>query len=49
VVKVAEPLIARRGEEEEAARGWVAALEAIVREYPTQWFNFFDIWHPFDR
>lgn len=49
VVKVAEPLTARRGEEEEAARSWVAALEAIVREYPTQWFNFFDIWDPFDR
>jgi lauroyl/myristoyl acyltransferase len=44
VVKIAEPFIAARGEEEAAARTWVAALEAIVREYPTQWFNFFDIW-----
>jgi len=46
VVKIAEPFIAARGEEEAAARTWVAALEAIVREYPTQWFNFFDIWAP---
>jgi predicted LPLAT superfamily acyltransferase len=38
-----------RGEEETAARTWVAALEAIVRAYPTQWFNFFDIWEPFDQ
>jgi lauroyl/myristoyl acyltransferase len=48
VVKIAEPFTASRGEEEAAARTWVAALEAIVREYPTQWFNFFDIWEPFD-
>ena len=49
VVKIAEPFTAARGEEEAAARTWVAALEAIVREYPTQWFNFFDIWEPLDR
>ena len=48
VVKIAEPFTAARGEEEGAARTWVAALETIVREYPTQWFNFFDIWEPFD-
>jgi len=46
VVKVAEPFTAVRGEAEAAARVWVATLEAIVREYPTQWFNFFDIWDP---
>ena len=45
-VKVAEPLIAERGREEDAARQWVAILESVVREYPTQWFNFFDIWQP---
>jgi KDO2-lipid IV(A) lauroyltransferase len=49
VVKIAEPFIAARGEEEAAARTWVAALETIVREHPTQWFNFFDIWDPFGR
>jgi lauroyl/myristoyl acyltransferase len=49
VVKIAEPFTAARGEEEAAARVWVATLEAIAREYPTQWFNFFDIWEPFDQ
>jgi len=19
----------------------------VVREHPTQWFNFFDVWHPY--
>jgi len=47
-VKVAEPLTAKRGQEEEAARAWVAILEGVVREYPTQWFNFFDIWQPLE-
>ena len=46
VVKVAEPLIVPRGREEDAARAWVAVLEDVVRECPTQWFNFFDIWSP---
>ncbi len=46
-VKVAEPLTVARGEEEEAARAWVGVLEDVVRERPTQWFNFFDIWSPF--
>ena len=45
-VKVVEPLSVPRGGETEAARAWVAVLEAVVREYPTQWFNFFDIWNP---
>ncbi len=46
-VKVREPLSVARGGEEDAARAWVAILESIVREHPTQWFNFFDIWSPF--
>jgi Kdo2-lipid IVA lauroyltransferase/acyltransferase len=45
-VKVAEPLVVRRGGEEDAARAWVGVLERVVREYPTQWFNFFDVWNP---
>ena len=45
-VKVAGPLVVRRGDEEDAARVWGALLEDIVREHPTQWFNFFDIWDP---
>jgi len=47
IVTVAEPLTVLRGGEEEAARVWVAILEEIVRERPTQWFNFFDVWNPF--
>jgi lauroyl/myristoyl acyltransferase len=46
-VKVAEPLTVTAGREEDAARVWVSVLEAIVREHPTQWFNFFDLWDPF--
>ncbi|HUG36964.1 MAG TPA: lysophospholipid acyltransferase family protein [Candidatus Limnocylindrales bacterium] len=49
VVKMAAPFTVARGEEEEAARAWVALLEDVVRAHPTQWFNFFDIWSPFDR
>jgi lauroyl/myristoyl acyltransferase len=47
-VTVLEPLVITAGGEEEALRAWVAVLESIVRERPTQWFNFFDIWNPFD-
>jgi lauroyl/myristoyl acyltransferase len=46
-VKIAAPITVRRGEEEGAVRAWVALLENVVREYPTQWFNFFDMWSPF--
>ena len=46
-VRVAEPLTVTRGEETDAARAWVAILENVVRQRPTQWFNFFDIWEPF--
>jgi lauroyl/myristoyl acyltransferase len=45
-IKVLEPIRVPRGGEEEAARAWVAVLEDVVREHPTQWFNFFDIWNP---
>jgi lauroyl/myristoyl acyltransferase len=45
-VKVGQPITVSRGGEEEAARAWVAVLEGVVRECPTQWFNFFDIWTP---
>ncbi len=46
-VTVVEPLVVKPGEEEEALGTWVSVLEGIVRERPTQWFNFFDIWNPF--
>ena len=46
-VRIATPILVTRGEEEAAARAWVAVLERVVRERPTQWFNFFDAWSPF--
>jgi lauroyl/myristoyl acyltransferase len=46
-LRVAPPVTVTRGEEEAAARTWVQRLEAVVREHPTQWFNFFDLWNPF--
>ncbi len=30
--------------EERAAQAWVGLLEDVVRDHPTQWFNFFDVW-----
>ena len=48
VVKIGAPITVDRGEEEAAAREWVALLESVVREHPTQWFNFFDAWNPYD-
>jgi len=45
-VTVVGPLSVPRGGETEAARAWVEALEVVVREHPTQWFNFFDVWNP---
>ena len=47
-VKIATPIAVGRGEEATAARAWVTLLESVVREHPTQWFNFFDAWRPFD-
>jgi lauroyl/myristoyl acyltransferase len=46
-VTIGTPITVRRGEEEGAVRAWVAMLESVVRQYPTQWFNFFDAWSPF--
>jgi len=44
---VCEPLTVPPGGEEKAVQAWVAILEDVVRQRPTQWFNFFDVWHPF--
>ncbi|MGH7314082.1 MAG: hypothetical protein ACREJV_12980 [Candidatus Rokuibacteriota bacterium] len=46
-VIVPEPLHVRPGGERDALAAWVGHLEAIVRDHPTHWFNFFDIWDPF--
>src|SRR5262249_44678651 len=47
VVTVGEPIRVARGDEEHAPGVWVARLERVVSERPTQWFNFFDVWNPF--
>ncbi len=46
-VIVPEPLRVRPGREGDALAHWVGYLEGVVRERPTHWFNFFDIWSPF--
>ena len=46
-VRIAAPMSVERGEEEAAVGAWVALLQDVAREHPTQWFNFFDVWHPF--
>lgn len=35
----------RREQIRQLAKGYVAELEKRVREYPTQWFNFYDFWN----
>jgi lauroyl/myristoyl acyltransferase len=45
-VTVLEPLAVPPGGEADALRTWVGWLENVVRERPTQWFNFFDVWDP---
>ena len=34
----------RRVQIEQLAKAYVAELEKRVRQYPTQWFNFYDFW-----
>jgi lauroyl/myristoyl acyltransferase len=46
-LRVLPPMKVARGGEEDALAAWVRALERLVAEKPTQWFNFFDIWNPF--
>jgi len=45
-VHLGAPITVERGDEERAAHAWVGLLESVVREHPTQWFNFFDVWRP---
>ena len=30
---------------DELADGYVRELERIIRQYPTQWYNYFDFWN----
>jgi KDO2-lipid IV(A) lauroyltransferase len=45
-VRIGAPITVVRDAEAEAARAWVSLLEHVVRDHPTQWFNFFDVWRP---
>jgi len=36
--------ISKREKAEQLTRGFVKELEAIVRKYPEQWFNFYEFW-----
>jgi lauroyl/myristoyl acyltransferase len=47
-ITVGEPFPVKPGAEEVALARWVDQLEHAVRERPTQWFNFFDVWNPSD-
>jgi KDO2-lipid IV(A) lauroyltransferase len=50
-IEVGEPIeVAVSGDRdadvEAAMRRWVEVLEAAVRRWPTQWYTFYDFWHP---
>jgi predicted LPLAT superfamily acyltransferase len=38
------PGAARKAKMEALARSYAAQLEAVVRRYPTQWYNYYDFW-----
>ena len=42
--------VAREGDRDTAVRAalgeWVRVLERAVRAHPTQWYTFYDFWHP---
>ena len=45
-LEIDAPIWVKPGEEAGALATTVAALERVIRAYPTQWFNFFDAWSP---
>jgi KDO2-lipid IV(A) lauroyltransferase len=45
-IEIAPPIPVGPGGEPAALGRMVAALETAVRAWPTQWFNFFDVWEP---
>ena len=45
-LEIDPPIWVKPGEETSALATTVAALERVIRAYPTQWFNFFDAWSP---
>lgn len=40
----ADAAFSRKERIEAAAKSFASELEAIVRQYPTQWFNYYDFW-----
>jgi KDO2-lipid IV(A) lauroyltransferase len=45
-LEIEPPIWVKPGEEQVGLATVVAALERVIRAYPTQWFNFFDAWSP---
>jgi KDO2-lipid IV(A) lauroyltransferase len=45
-LEIDPPIWVKPGEEQAGLVTVVAALERVIRAYPTQWFNFFDAWSP---
>jgi predicted LPLAT superfamily acyltransferase len=45
-IVIGEPWTVTAGGELDALARWVSVLEAMVRQHPTQWFNFYDVWRP---
>jgi KDO2-lipid IV(A) lauroyltransferase len=43
-IAIGEPWTVETGAESEALARWVSVLEAKIRQHPTQWFNFYDVW-----
>ena len=40
----ADPSLPRRQQPQQLARAYVAELDSILRQYPEQWFNYYDFW-----
>jgi lauroyl/myristoyl acyltransferase len=45
-IAISEPWTVKTGGEDDGLAHWVSVLETMVRRYPTQWFNFYDVWRP---
>lgn len=43
-IAIGEPWTIETGAEPEALARWVSVLEGKIRQHPTQWFNFYDVW-----
>jgi Kdo2-lipid IVA lauroyltransferase/acyltransferase len=43
-IAIGEPWTVAAGAEAEALARWVSVLEGMIRQHPTQWFNFYDVW-----